>query len=490
KKDVIQYPHFIKLIIADLIKKFPSISQRLKEDYHSIKDDILLVSIYSTGNVLFQGMRILDAFLTDEIRATDDYAEYETVFVKKKRKQFAGETSSPRNSLKVTINQKKPMQEKLEKEKIAKMVEGDEDEESYGSEFADSMLNDDDDSGTRIERGSHKEHSKNVVDDDESEKEKKDDKKDDEKANDDEKKDETSILIMAQQIILDDQLKKDVIQYPRFIKLIIADLIKKFPSIPQRLKEDYHSIKDDILLVSIYSTGNVLFQGMRILDAFLTDEIRATDDYAEYETVFVKKLEKEKIAKMVEGDEDEESYGSEFVDSMLNDDDDSGTRIERGSHKEHSKNVVDDDESEKEKKDDKKDDEKANDDEKKDETVHSTTSMSTSTKPSADLQQQLYLKMNSNLQDQVADPTLWDVLKCKFEKFSTSTTSCRDDAFRPHHHDDHHEDDAPPEGEKRAKIHKTSKSSKSTRILHQSNQQVLMFLNVNNNNKIRMLGLS
>nr|GEV56726.1 copia protein [Tanacetum cinerariifolium] len=32
--------------------------------------------------------------------------------------------------------------------------------------------------------------------------------------------------------------KKDVIQYPRFNKLIIADFMKKFPSIPQRIDED------------------------------------------------------------------------------------------------------------------------------------------------------------------------------------------------------------------------------------------------------------
>ncbi|GJS52480.1 hypothetical protein Tco_0625842 [Tanacetum coccineum] len=33
--------------------------------------------------------------------------------------------------------------------------------------------------------------------------------------------------------------KKDVSQYPCFTKLIIADLMKKFPSIPLRLEEDY-----------------------------------------------------------------------------------------------------------------------------------------------------------------------------------------------------------------------------------------------------------
>ncbi|GJU14276.1 hypothetical protein Tco_1142242 [Tanacetum coccineum] len=42
KKDSIQYPLFTKLIITDLMKKFPSIALRLEEDYHSIKDDVPL----------------------------------------------------------------------------------------------------------------------------------------------------------------------------------------------------------------------------------------------------------------------------------------------------------------------------------------------------------------------------------------------------------------------------------------------------------------
>ncbi|GJR74750.1 hypothetical protein Tco_0087115 [Tanacetum coccineum] len=45
------------------------------------------------------------------------------------------------------------------------MVKGEEDEESYASMFADSMLNDDvDDSGTKIEPGSHKENPEVVND--------------------------------------------------------------------------------------------------------------------------------------------------------------------------------------------------------------------------------------------------------------------------------------------------------------------------------------
>ncbi|GJZ74014.1 hypothetical protein Tco_0638160 [Tanacetum coccineum] len=105
---------------------------------------------------------------------------------KKKRKQVARETSSPRKSLKVTIRQKKAStspilppsddkerdeiaevtllslalhktaiateaqenvakaQEKLAEEEIENKVEGKEDEELYASDFADSVFNDDD----------------------------------------------------------------------------------------------------------------------------------------------------------------------------------------------------------------------------------------------------------------------------------------------------------------------------------------------------------
>nr|GEX26432.1 hypothetical protein [Tanacetum cinerariifolium] len=54
----------------------------IEEDYHSVKDDVPLVSVYTTENVMVRGMLILNAFLTDKIRATDDFKEYETVFMK------------------------------------------------------------------------------------------------------------------------------------------------------------------------------------------------------------------------------------------------------------------------------------------------------------------------------------------------------------------------------------------------------------------------
>ncbi|GJU44836.1 hypothetical protein Tco_1202102 [Tanacetum coccineum] len=124
---------------------------------------------------------------------------------------------------------------------------------------------------------------------------------------------------------------KDVIQYPHFTKLIIADLMKKFPSIPLRLRKDYHSIKDDIPL-----------------------EICTTDDYKEYEMVFVNAA-----VPMNQPQSVISTKGMHrFAASMIHDDvDDSGDRIEPESHKEHPKVVVDDDDNKEEKKDEKEGDE-------------------------------------------------------------------------------------------------------------------------------------
>ncbi|GJW20224.1 hypothetical protein Tco_0030846 [Tanacetum coccineum] len=176
KKEAIQYPRFIKLIVADLMKKFPNIPKRLEEDYHSIKDDVPLVSVYTTGNVSVRGMLIPDAFLTAEIRETDDFKEYETVFMKvavpmnqpqpvistqgtnrntprsprmptisaspqesKKRKDEVVEATILSLTLHKTaldVEDKEnvaKVQEMLEQKEIDKLVDGDEDEESYAS---------------------------------------------------------------------------------------------------------------------------------------------------------------------------------------------------------------------------------------------------------------------------------------------------------------------------------------------------------------------
>ncbi|GJX66016.1 hypothetical protein Tco_0300359 [Tanacetum coccineum] len=88
--------------------------------------------------------------------------------------------------------------------------------------------------------------------------------------------------------------------------------------------------------------------------AFLTEEIRATNDYKEYETVFVNVVVPMNQPQMVvNGEKDEESYADKFASSMLHDDvDDFRDRIKPGSHKEHLEVVDDDDENKEEKKDD------------------------------------------------------------------------------------------------------------------------------------------
>nr|GFA55114.1 hypothetical protein [Tanacetum cinerariifolium] len=95
--------------------------------------------------------------------------------------------------------------------------------------------------------------------------------------------------------------------------------------------------------------------------------------------------------------------------------------------------------------------------------VHPT--ISTSVALTSDLQQELYLKIESDLQSKVDDPELWNVLKAKYEKSSASTDSCRYDAFRIRDHDDHPGDDVPPDGEKSAKSQKMSRSTKSAKVI-------------------------
>ncbi|GKA52117.1 hypothetical protein Tco_0745313 [Tanacetum coccineum] len=124
----------------------------------------------------------------------------EDVIQKKKRKQIAKETSSPRKSLK----------EKLMEEDIEKMVD-DKHEESYASEFADSLfLNEEDDSGTRLEPESHKENPK-IVDDDDDVEEKKDDKKDD-KNDDDDNDDHTDHTLVKDQVTGSSETRKEKMQ--------------------------------------------------------------------------------------------------------------------------------------------------------------------------------------------------------------------------------------------------------------------------------------
>ncbi|GJS31632.1 ribonuclease H-like domain-containing protein [Tanacetum coccineum] len=143
KKEAIQYPRFIKLIIAYLMKKFPNIPQRIDEDYHSIKDVIPLE--YET---VFVGVDVLmnqpQPIISTQGTHRSTHRAHRTPTVStaspqgKKRKQIIGESSSPPKSLKITIRQKQ-------------VIKGEKD---------------DDDSKDMLEPRSHKENPEHVDDND------------------------------------------------------------------------------------------------------------------------------------------------------------------------------------------------------------------------------------------------------------------------------------------------------------------------------------
>nr|GEW44921.1 hypothetical protein [Tanacetum cinerariifolium] len=161
--------------------KFESIPKRLEEEYHVIKDDTPLVykdyekEFFKVEVPMIQPQSVESTQGANRTpRATRTPNPVSDVVQKKKEKRAAGETSSPRPSLKIHVRHKR---ENLE-EDVDKIVEG-EDEESYAGKFDDSLFLDEEDFDTRIELGSHKENLEEVDDDDDEKEEKIDDKNDD-----------------------------------------------------------------------------------------------------------------------------------------------------------------------------------------------------------------------------------------------------------------------------------------------------------------------
>ncbi|GJV94372.1 retrovirus-related pol polyprotein from transposon TNT 1-94 [Tanacetum coccineum] len=169
--------------------------------------------------------------------------------------------------------------------------------------------------------------------------------------------------------------------------LIIADVMSKFESVPKRLEEEYHAIKDDTSLEykdyekeivrfaeEIFKDNNQAKKHVSttplppsddqergdiheatLLSLALHKTAKIAEEQENMAAVKEKILE-EDVEKIVEG-EDEESYAREFADSVFLDEEDSGTRLEPKSHKENPETDDDDDDADDiEKKDDKKDD--------------------------------------------------------------------------------------------------------------------------------------
>nr|GEX40777.1 hypothetical protein [Tanacetum cinerariifolium] len=118
----------------------------------------------------------------------------------------------------------------------------------------------------------------------------------------------------------------------------------------------------------------------------------------------------EDVNKLVEG---EDSDANQFPDEMMLSNEDPGTRINLGSHKESI-------EAEKVS-------EYVSIDEEEDSLI-------------PDIQQQLYMKMRDDEHAHIADFALWIALKYKYKKSSSHVEPCRNDAFHRQDHEDHHDD--------------------------------------------------
>ncbi|GJV98505.1 hypothetical protein Tco_1553757 [Tanacetum coccineum] len=231
--------------------------------------------------------------------------------------------------------------------------------------------------------------------------------------------------------------KKEAIQYPRFTKVIITDLIKKFPNIPKRIDENYHSIKDDIPLVSVYITRNVLVRGMLILDAFLTAEIKETADFKEYETIFMKVVFLMNQPQPVVSTQGTNRNTPRAPTTTTSKHSQVNKRISsKYSHlpgalrrmcRRQANITIDDCDAFSSE-------------------VPAFVSQEFNAHAPAIIEENFKNYMKRNLQDRADDIALWEALRRKFEKSSSLNTSCKEDDFHSHH-DEHHDD----EGEKSEK---------------------------------------
>nr|GEZ59543.1 hypothetical protein [Tanacetum cinerariifolium] len=207
----------------------------------------------------------------------------------------------------------------------------------------------------------------------------------------------------------------------------------------------------------------------------LAKEIHATDDYKEQEMMFVNVhvlMNQLQLVVSTQGtysttprayrtptltaaspqgkrrkqrENNQESYADKFTASMLHDDiDDSGTRIEPGSHKENSEVVDVDEVNEKEKK-------------MKRKMMMLRKQMMRLRKKTMiiiliihwpELMQHVIWRLGMS-RYQVADPKLWEILKEKFEKPYVSSSSYSYDIFACH--DEHLTNADPPEGREKGK---------------------------------------
>ncbi|GJT26951.1 hypothetical protein Tco_0907226 [Tanacetum coccineum] len=461
-------------------------------------------------------MLITDDLLTDAIRDTQTYKDYkkefESVDVPTNQpgpvEYTQGTNRTPRATM--TPNPNDVVQKKKRKEDIEKMV--DEDEESTANEFVDTVLLEKEDSDDRLEPGSHKEKLENIDDD----VEKKYDKKDD----DDDHTDHALIITRRTGSL---EIRTEKMQTP--IPLPLHPLGKTYPRIRQELmafniltsrfydtengkkyatnrhcqgiKERVDEVIHDIVpKIASNATNDLIEDNLSRIVANAVKKDRESSQavihalisqgFAVHAPKIIEELFKIHMQNAVlnvyptsrddgplEGEKNEKrqktSKSSKSARGSLSKQPVKATKTSALRQQQQDCDawvddlVVDKDKVIPEDETPKLIKEFQNVD-KRVPTIFDNKRMEATLRDMLrGLEASLYLNMKSDLQAQVANPELWDVLRAKFEKYSASAGSYKDDAFRKRDHDEHQGDDGPLDGEKNKKRQKTSKNSKSKR---------------------------
>ncbi|GJZ59155.1 hypothetical protein Tco_0614971 [Tanacetum coccineum] len=362
-------------------------------------------------NVTARGMLILDEFFIDHIRATEEYVKVffrvdvptiqsqpvestqgtnrtlrstrtptpttEVAQKKRKTKAVAGESSTPMKSLKVIIKLKKPSttlipppSDDKERDEIAKatLLSLTMHKTAIAAEAQENVAKDEEDTTSTIEPKSHKEHPEIVDDDDDDVVDDVVDDKVEEKNNDEEEKkddndddDNDDHALVRGKVSSCSKTRKEKMQTPN-------------PPPPRSLRNDLSSDKT--------------FSEELTVNVSPIPDTTSKDPSMSQPTSSIYKILPGSVAELSRRhDVILELVSKEFaIDAP---------KIIEELFKLHMKNKV--------------------------LNVHPTVSIST-VKTTADLKQQLYLKMKTDLQSQAANPEMWDILKKKFEKSSASAS--------------------------------------------------------------------
>ncbi|GJU99719.1 retrovirus-related pol polyprotein from transposon TNT 1-94 [Tanacetum coccineum] len=348
--------------------KFPNIPKRIEEDYHYIKDDVPLVT---------------------EIRETNDFKEYEMVFLKiKKRKQTARESNSPRRIIKKKTQPTPlipPLGDDRERDAIAEatllneeeidnIVEGNRDEESYASGFSDSILNDEgaDVDDTRSSQEIRNEQKQTPI--------------------------PSPIRSPRNASFLEKTVSEDLTD-----NISPTTATTSMTSFTTKYKKRYFTVKTRNLPGSIVGMGRRRNQiCSHIKNKFITREFFAEkiQEVLKHNDTIVPELTVAKTNEMIKKempylvkltvDKDREFFPVDISGMVSKEFAAHEPKLIEELFRKYIQNTT--------------------------LNLYPQTSPSTATTSSVDLQQQLYLNMKAKPQDQAADLEIWEILKAKFEK--------------------------------------------------------------------------